>query len=154
MVGKQTANGHIIVPNDVVVSLPCRCVLSTRGGHEYQVRLSSHGRSLIVPVWDVGPYATNDDFWSPQRTGFPDLPVGWPQDHAAYYEGYNERQAERGYVRFPSAVDIGDGAYWSLGLAGAQATVDVTFLWLGDDPGPTPTPRNADPSQRPPPEGI
>jgi hypothetical protein len=32
MVGKQTANGHIIVPNDVFVSLPCRCVLSTRGG--------------------------------------------------------------------------------------------------------------------------
>jgi hypothetical protein len=97
----------------------------------------------------VGPYATKDDYWSPQRRGFPDLPVGWPQDHAAYFDGYNDRQAELGYVRFASAVDIGDGAYWSLGLAGAQATVDVTFLWLGDDPGPNPTPRNADPAQRP-----
>lgn len=56
------------------------------------------------------------------------------------HENYRNREAELGLVRFPSAVDIGDGAYWSLGLKGDQAVVDVTFLWLGADPGPYPTP--------------
>ncbi len=86
---------------------------------------------------------------TPTAIDYKDLPVGWPQDHAAYYERYNKRRAEKGYVRFPSAVDIGDGAYWALGLKGAQATVDVTFLWLGTDPGPNPAPRNSAPSRRP-----
>lgn len=140
MVGETTANGHVIQPNDVFVSLPCRCALSSRDGHEYQVRLSTNGRSLVVPVWDVGPYWTTDDYWNSQRDGFPDLPTGWPADHAAFYENYRNREAELGLVRFPSAVDIGDGAYWSLGLKGDQAVVDVTFLWLGADPGPYPTP--------------
>lgn len=85
MVGETTANGHVIQPNDVFVSLPCRCALSSRDGHEYQVRLSTNGRSLVVPVWDVGPYWTTDDYWNSQRDGFPDLPTGWPADHAAFY---------------------------------------------------------------------
>lgn len=149
MVGGRTANGHIIEPNDFFVSLPSWRSLSSRNGNEYMVRLSANGKSVVVPVYDVGPWNENDDYWNANRRKYRDLPVGWPQDHAAYYEDYNNGFAEKGYVRFPSAVDIGDGAYWALGLAGAQATVDVTFLWLGEDPGPNPQPLNARPSQRP-----
>jgi hypothetical protein len=148
MVGGRTANGHIIKPNDFFVSLPSGRALSSRNGYEYQVRLSANGKSVVVPVWDNGPWNHHDDFWNEKRETYRDLPVGWPQDHAAYFEKHNGGRAERGHVRFPSAVDIGDGAYWALGLEGAQATVDVTFLWLGKDPGPNPKPLNRKPSER------
>ena len=149
MVGGRTANGHIIKSRDFFVSLPSWRSLSSRYGSEYMVRLSANGRSVVVRVADVGPWNYHDNYWSANREKFANLPVGWPEDHAAYYEGYNRRWAERGWVRWPSAVDIGDGAYWALGLGGSQTTVDVTFLWLGRDPGPNPKPLNAAPSQRP-----
>ncbi len=149
MIGGRTANGHVIEPNDFFVSLPSDRALSSRGGDEYLVRLTANGRSVVVPVWDNGPWNHNDDFWNKERERYRDLPMGWPQDHAAYYEKHNRGQSERGRVRFPSAVDIADGAYWALGLKGAQATVNVTFLWLGEDPGATALPLNTNPSQRP-----
>jgi hypothetical protein len=148
-VGGRTANGQIVKPRDFFVSLPSWKALSSKGGNEYQVRLSANGRSIVVPVADVGPWNRNDNYWDLARARYSDLPTGWPQDHAAFFENYNGRRAEKGWVRFPSAVDIADGAYWALGLKGVQATVDVTFLWLGDDPGPGPQPRNSSPSQRP-----
>ncbi len=154
MVGGRTANGHIIKPNDFFVSLPSGRALSRRGGNEYQVRLSANGKSVVVPVWDNGPWNHHDDYWNENRERYRDLPVGWPQDHAAYYEKHNKGHAEKGYVRFPTAVDIGDGAYWALGLAGAQATVDVTFLWLGSDPGANPKPLNRAPSERAPRDAV
>jgi hypothetical protein len=149
MVGGRTANGYRIKPRDFFASLPSWKSLSSLEGREYKVRLSANGESVVVPVMDVGPWNVHDNYWDAERQRFKDLPTGWPQDHAAYYENYNRRRAEKGWVRFPSAVDIGDGAYWALGLRGAQATVDVTFLWLGEDPGPNPAPLNARPSQRP-----
>lgn len=149
MVGGRTANGHRITPKDMFVSLPSWKSLSSKNGKEYMVRLTANGRSIVVPVMDVGPWNRNDNFWDASRATYKDLPRGWPQDHAAYYEGYNRGRAEKGFVRYPTAVDMGDGAYWALGLSGAQATVDVTFLWLGDDPGDDPKPLNSDPSKRP-----
>jgi hypothetical protein len=131
------------------VSLPSWSVLSSREGNEYMVRLSANGKSVVVPVMDVGPWNRHDNFWSTERERYKDLPVGWPQDHAAYYEGHNKRRAEKGWVRYPSAVDVGDGAYWALGLKGAQATLDITFLWLGEDPGASPEPLNSSPAKRP-----
>jgi len=149
MVGRRTANGHRITKYDIFVSLPSWKVLSSKEGSEYMVRLSANGRSVIARVADVGPWNSHDNYWDVNRATYKDLPVGWPEDHAAYYENYNHRRAERGRVRTPTAVDIGDGAYWALGLGGGQATVDVTFLWLGQDPGPNPEPRNSAPSRRP-----
>jgi hypothetical protein len=149
MVGSRTANGHVVQPRDFFVSLPSWKALSSRGGDEYMVRLSANGRSIVVPVWDVGPWNAHDNFWDDRRAKFKDLPTGWPEDHAAYYDNYNHRRAEKGWVRYPTAVDVGDGAYWALGLGGGQATVDVTFLWLGNDPGASPRPLNAAPSVPP-----
>ncbi len=135
MVGGRTANGYIIQPRARFVSLPSWRSLSSRGGNEYQVRITYRGRSSVAPVWDVGPWNTRDDYWSTARERFSDLPRGWPQDHAAFYEKYNDGYAEKGYVRFPTAIDVGDGVWWDdLGIVGDQAEVEVTFLWLGRDP--------------------
>ena len=56
---------------------------------------------------------------------------------------------KKGGLSFPTAVDIGDGAFWALGLDGEQAVVNVTFLWLGNDPGSHAAPLNPSPAHRP-----
>jgi hypothetical protein len=142
MVGGRTANGHIIKPRDHYVSLPSWRSLSSKGGREYLVRITYNGRTSVAPVWDVGPWNTRDNFWDVEREHWKDLQRGWPQDHAAYFENYNGRRASKGYVRFPTAVDVGDGVWWDdLGIRGDRAIVEITFLWLGEDPlAVTPTP--------------
>ncbi|MEM8529645.1 MAG: hypothetical protein AAGF95_02315 [Chloroflexota bacterium] len=139
LVGGRTANGHIIQPRDRFVSLPSIRSLSSKGGSEYMVRITYNGKSSVIPVYDVGPWNIHDNYWDEQREKFNDLPRGWPQDHAAYYDGYNNGMAEKGRVRFPTAVDVGDGVWWDdLGIHGDQAVIDITFLWLGSDPMQTP----------------
>ncbi len=135
MVGGRTANGHRITKRDHFVSLPSWRSLSSKGGSEYLVRITYNGRSSVAPVYDVGPWNTRDNYWDEERERYKDLRRGWPQDHAAFYDGYNKGWAEKGKVRFPTAVDVGDGVWWDdLGIVGDQATVEVTFLWLGTDP--------------------
>jgi hypothetical protein len=135
MVGHHTANGHRIAPHDHYVSLPSWRALSPDGTNDYMVRITYNGRSSVAPVYDVGPWNIHDNYWDEQRERFSDLPRGWPEDHAAYYDKYNGGRAEKGRVRFPTAVDIGDGVWWDdLGIKGDQATVEITFLWLGRDP--------------------
>jgi hypothetical protein len=136
LVGRRTANGHRIVRRDRFVALPCVCVLSSRGGDEYKVRITYQGRSVVAPVYDVGPWNTRDNYWDPQdRRYFSDLRQGWPQDHAAFFDGHNNGRAQHGRVRFPSAIDIADGIWWDdLGIKGDRAVVEVTFLWMGRDP--------------------
>ncbi len=139
LVGYRTANGHIIQPRDWFVSLPAWGALASRGGYEYQVRISYNGRSVVAPVWDVGPWNTHDNFWDAQHEWYHDLPRGWPQDHAAYFDGYNGGYAEKGYVVLPTAIDIADGVWWDgLGIEDGIAWGDVTFLWLGQDPATVP----------------
>lgn len=145
MVGGRTANGYIIQPRAHFVSLPSWRALSSPGGREYQVRITYQGRSTVAPVWDVGPWNTRDDYWSVDRERYQELARGWPQDHAAYYDKHNGGHAEKGYVRFPTAIDVGDGVWWdALGIGGDQAEVEVTFLWLGRDPLAAPI--NPDPN--------
>jgi hypothetical protein len=145
MVGGRTANGYVIPPRAHFVALPSRSVLSSRGGDEYKVRITYGGRSTVVPVYDVGPYSARDDYWDQQRDGYPQLERGWPQDHAAYYEGYNGGRADKGYVSYPTAMDVGDGVWLDdLGIVGDQAEVEVTYLWLGQDPAAGPPARDPD----------
>ncbi|MGQ9548711.1 MAG: hypothetical protein ACUVSY_15895 [Roseiflexus sp.] len=136
LVGRRTANGHRIVKRDRFVALPCVCVLSSRGGSEYMVRVTYQGRSAVAPVYDVGPWNTHDNYWDPQEQRyFSDLRQGWPQDHAAFFDGHNNGRARHGRVRFPTAIDIADGIWWDdLGIKGDRAVVEVTFLWMGRDP--------------------
>lgn len=135
MVGGRTANGYRIKPHDHFVSLPSRRSLCSYGGKEYMVRITYKGRSSVAPVYDVGPWNIHDDYWDVQRERFKDLRRGWPEDHAAYFDGYNHGRAEEGRVSIPTAVDVGDGVWWDdLGIVGGRAVIDVTFLWLGTDP--------------------
>ncbi|MCS6839643.1 MAG: hypothetical protein NZ699_00595 [Roseiflexus sp.] len=133
-VGRRTANGHIIQPRDRFVALPSWSVLSSRGGREYQVRVTYRNRSVVLPVWDVGPWNTRDDYWSPNRR-YSDLPVGLPMAQAARQHGYNNGRDEFGRrIRQPNGIDIADGAFWDdLGMTDSD-WVEVTFLWLGADP--------------------
>lgn len=134
LVGRTTANGHVIQPNDFFVTLPCWCSLSERGGDEFQVRLEYGDESIVVPVWDVGPWNVEDNYWDPpsERT-WSGLPQGIPQAEAAYYDGYNGGLDDRGrQVQSPAGMDIADGAFAALGMTTSD-WVDVTFLWLEPD---------------------
>ncbi|HEX5166885.1 MAG TPA: SH3 domain-containing protein [Thermomicrobiales bacterium] len=131
LVGHTTANGHVIQPEDFFVALPCFCVLSSNGGNEFQVRLDYKGKSITVPVWDVGPWNVSDNYWDPpEQREWQGLEQGMPMATAAYYQNYNNGNDGWGRkVTSPGGIDIGDGAFHALGMTGSD-WVDVTFLWL------------------------
>jgi hypothetical protein len=136
LVGRRTANGHQIQPRDHFVALPSWSVLSPKGSDQYRVRITYNGRSVIAPVWDVGPWNTQDDYWSPNRR-YGDLPVGVPMAAAAVLDGYNGGRDEQGRrIRSPNGIDIADGTFWDDLQMNRDDWVEVTFLWLGADPGP------------------
>ncbi len=132
LVGNTTANGHVIQPNDFFVALPCWCGLSAKNGNEYSVRLTYKGTSIVVPVWDVGPWNTEDNYWDPpEERHFKGLPQGMPAAEAAYFDGYNNGQDGFGRdVRSPAGLDIGDGAFYALGMTDS-AWVDITLPLAG-----------------------
>lgn len=134
LVGHRTANGHRIGRRDRFVALPSWKVLNDRGEKDYQVRISYRERSVVVPVWDVGPWNTRDNYWSAQREMWRDLPRGLPQAQAAHQQGYNGGRDQFGRrPNLPNGIDIADGTFWEdLGLKD-HAWVEVTFLWLGDE---------------------
>lgn len=136
LVGNTTANGHIVQPRDRFVALPSWSVLSPAGSSKFSVRVTYGGRSVVVPVWDVGPWNTKDDYWSPNRR-YSDLPVGRPMAEAAFFDDYNGGRDERGRnIQHPNGIDIADGTFWDdLGMK-RDDWVIVSFLWLGEDPGP------------------
>lgn len=141
LVGGTTANGHVIVPNDHFVALPSRRALATNFGHEREVRLTYRGLTTVVPVWDVGPWNTHDDYWNPPaiRETFKDLRRGLPESEAAFYSAYNGGRDERGRtVKNPAGIDLADGTFWfDLGLINNDR-VTVEYLWV-DSTGPVTT---------------
>lgn len=128
-VGLKTASGHVIVENDRFVALPAASALNKK------VRLAYKGKSVVVPVLDIGPWNNKDDYWMPSETRFfKGLPRGVPQAQAAFKEKYNGGKSGMGEtVTVPTGIDIGDGTWADLGLTNND-TVDVTFLFLTDDP--------------------
>jgi hypothetical protein len=135
LVGRRTANGHRIQQRDRFVALPSWSVLASKGGDEFQVRVSYKGRSVVLPVWDVGPWNTRDDYWNPNRR-YSDLAVGLPMAQAAHQNGYNGGRDQFGRrIRLPNGIDIADGAFWDDLNMGESDWVQVTFLWMGKDPG-------------------
>lgn len=131
LVGYTTANGHVIQPEDRFVALPCFCALSSKGGNEFQVKLKYGDKEVIAPVWDVGPWNTEDNYWdAPEDRTWQGLPQGYPQAAAAFYEGYNGGTDAWGReVGSPGGIDIGDGTFRDLGMTGSD-WLEVTFLWL------------------------
>jgi hypothetical protein len=137
LVGRKTANGHKIVKKDQFVALPSRRALGSNGSGEYSVRVCANKRCAWAPVWDVGPWNTTDDHWSPpgQRQRWRDLAQGTPEAQAAYRKGYNKGKDQYGRkVKNPSGVDLADGTFYDgLKLKG-NAYVTVTYQWTGSGP--------------------
>jgi hypothetical protein len=127
LVGERTANGHVIADRDWFAALPSRRGLDTT----VKACTVNAGltRCVFVPVWDVGPWNTHDDYWNADRQMWTDLPQGLPQAQAAFVDGYNGGKDEFGRsVRNPAGVDLGDGAFWDgLGLKD-NAWLQVTYL--------------------------
>lgn len=135
LVGKTTANGHVITENDHFVALPSTRALSPNGTGASSVRVCapSTGRCEYAPVWDVGPWNTQDDYWSTTRHYAPDLPVGTPQASAAYRLGHAGGLDEFGrQVRNPAGIDLADGTFTQGLQLTTNAWIEVTFLWQGD----------------------
>ena len=60
-IGKRTATGLVITPASMFVALPHRMAL---GKH---VEIRRGARVTVVPVLDVGPWNTDDSYWTEGR---------------------------------------------------------------------------------------
>ncbi|HEY0452245.1 hypothetical protein [Actinophytocola sp.] len=138
LVGGTTANGHVITSRDHFVALPSRRGLAGNGAGDYSVRVcASNGRCEWAPVWDVGPWNTRDDYWSPPsvRQEWKDLPQGKPESQAAYQDGYNGGKDQFGrQVANPAGIDLADGTFWDGLKLTDNSWVTVTYQWTGSDP--------------------
>ncbi|MEU0531534.1 hypothetical protein [Amycolatopsis tolypomycina] len=139
LIGGTTANGHVITSRDHFVALPSGKGLAPKGTGTYSVRVcrTDGSKCEYAPVWDVGPWNEQDDYWNPSsvRTKFKDLPQGQPEAYAAYYNGYNGGKSGLGYkVQNPAGIDLADGVFWDgLGMSD-NGNVNVTYLWTGSGP--------------------
>jgi hypothetical protein len=131
LVGGTTANGHVIKSSDHFVALPSGRGLSPNGSGQYSVQVCGPARCETAPVWDVGPWNTQDDYWNPSsvRQTFQDLAQGVPEAQAAYQSGYNGGHDGFGRtVSNPAGIDLADGTFYNVGL-NDNGWVTVTYLW-------------------------
>lgn len=129
LVGGTTANGHVIQPNDHFVALPSSSALAPAGSSEYTVTVCGPSACQTVPVWDVGPWNTRDDYWDTNRAEFTNLPKGEPEAQAAYESGYNGGRDQFGRtVLNPAGIDLADGTFYGIGMNN-NGWVTVTYNW-------------------------
>ncbi|MGH2531828.1 MAG: M23 family metallopeptidase [Thermomicrobiales bacterium] len=171
LVGGTTSNGHVIVPNDHFVALPA-CTASscpwampgsihpdlgriTDCGDNCYVRVTNPAtdRCEVAPIWDVGPWFTNDNWWETvDRRNLNNLDStvnilaqGYTGADAAMNGldvGYGVSGRGRGIsnkayeVGNRAAIDIADGTWVDIGFAYGDGIgqVVVTLLWqTGED---------------------
>lgn len=139
LVGGTTSNGHVIKEYDHFVALPSTKALAANNGiydyhgsGEVRVVILRYGdRVAAAPVWDVGPWNTDDNYWDHSRDAFTDLPWGYPEAEAAYYDSYNGGKDGFGRtVLNPAGIDLGDGVFWHDLNLPTNSWVYVTFLWV------------------------
>ncbi|MDB6123930.1 MAG: repeat protein [Pedosphaera sp.] len=133
LVGGRTASGHIIQSRDHFCALPSGTVLNCNGCYNYTVNIRYPGNGRVVtgvPVWDVGPWNTKDNYWHVPRAEFGNVALGVPEAQAAYQNGYNGGRDEFGRsVSNPAGIDLADGTFWdSLGMVNND-WVEVTYNW-------------------------
>lgn len=139
LTGGTTANGRRIRERDHFAALPSGRALSDdwQGTRTVRVCAPHTGRCEYAPVWDVGPWNVDDDYWNAgaDRERFTGLPRGVPQAEAAYHDGHNGGRDGFGRtVTNPAGIDLADGTFWDGLELRDNAWVDVTYLWLGDGP--------------------
>ncbi|HWN34915.1 MAG TPA: hypothetical protein VNP03_19335 [Pseudonocardia sp.] len=136
LVHGRTANGHRITPHDLFVALPSWRSLADEDGSEYSVKVcAADSRCVWAPVWDVGPWNTNDDYWSAHREQWRDLPQGVPEAEAAYRDGHNDGRDGTGRtVGNPAGIDLSDGVFDAALKLADNTEVTVSYLWTGGPP--------------------
>lgn len=156
LVGGTCANGHVIVSHDHFVALPSFKVLNKNDKtHTFEVKLTHNGKSVVAPVWDVGPWNIKDNYWEPdslrdiystlRHGGKPGLGQGVPESQAAYYNNYNQGYSGDFYntgkdyykVGNPAGIDLADGTFWDDLSLTDNGWIKVNYLWkpgvsLGD----------------------
>jgi hypothetical protein len=174
LVGGTTSSGHVIVPYDHFVSLPActatSCPWLTPGvrhdrwglrvecGTRCYVRVKNAATGIcsVAPIYDVGPWFTNDDWWNPASSRILNT---LPTTKTKLPQGYTGADAARdgvdvGYGKAPSGIgisnkgyevgnraslDIADGTWVDLGIAMSAGIapngIIATMLWQsGEDP--------------------
>lgn len=174
LVGGTTSSGHVIVEDDHFVSLPActatSCPWLTPGvrhdkwglrvecGSRCYVRVKNvaTGACSVAPIYDVGPWFTNDDWWDPAsarilntlpttKTILPQAYTGADAARDGKDVGYGLAPSgigisNKGYeVGNRASLDIADGTWVDLGFpmaAGiASNGIIATMLWQsGEDP--------------------
>jgi hypothetical protein len=112
LTGGRLACGEIIKPGALFVALPHPAALRKN------VELRYGGRTLVVPVLDVGPWNVDDDYWATSR-------------RPAAERG-------RGSFRTPTnhaGIDLSDATFAALGLRD-NARVEWRFVHRGYIPLP------------------
>lgn len=141
LVGYTTANGHVITPSSRFVALPSRSVLCPNGNTtaytvniKYLANDGTRRTANNVPVWDVGPWSTNDTYWAANRSGVSVGTAGLnhstiARGTSASAVGSSDKYAT---VANASAIDLSDYVYltelnitWQNGLK-----VEVTYNWM------------------------
>jgi len=107
----------------------------------YGVRLT-RGATIVedVPVWDVGPWNIDDNYWNPAggnprpRRLYTDLPQGKPDAEAAFYDNYNGGLDQFGRtVLNPGGCDLSFDVATALGLAYLENDwIQVEYKWEDD----------------------
>jgi hypothetical protein len=114
LVGRTTANGHVIRKGDRFASLPSRRALSGKGERGFQVPSRS-------------------------REQWRDLPQGLPQAQAAFEKGYNGGKDGFGRrVSNPAGIDLADGTFWHDLQMRDNDWIGVEYLWLDEEVASTP----------------
>lgn len=106
LVGEKTATGHVIADTDVFAALPSRQALNRT------VELDYNGKTIVAPVWEVGPWSTDDPYW--EGNGVPKALLG---------ERTKQLQDLYGPPKNPAGIDLSNQAFRNLGLK------DNAWLW-------------------------
>jgi len=113
------------------MALPHR-KLKFAGG--YKAIVTFDGRAAQIPIREVGPCNTYDNYWDPiaKRTMWKDLRRGIPEAQAASFNNYNRGKDEFGReVLNRAGADLTPAAAAQLGLRRYQnAWVSVRMPWL------------------------
>ena len=114
LVGQRLACGDVIRSDDLFVALPHRAAL-----HK-DARVRYGGRTLVVPVRDVGPWnvPNDDDYWTTGRRPAAE------RGHGSYRKPTNE-----------AGIDLSDATFAALGLRD-NALVEWRFVHRGYVPLP------------------
>ncbi|HET8547965.1 MAG TPA: carboxypeptidase-like regulatory domain-containing protein [Bryobacteraceae bacterium] len=132
LVGRTTANGHVIRNGDRFVALPSRRALNANGDRLYRVRIRYRDRLAVAPVWDIGPWNIRDDYWNPpkQRESWRSLPRGMPEAQAAFRDGFNGGRDGFGRkVLNPAGIDLSDAVFQDDLQMRDNDWVSLEYLW-------------------------